>query len=369
MDSILEQIQASQRNFDAFIENGMKLSTYQPLWPGECGDAEYSASKDFNTYVAEYAAAVVGSMIEKNADKPIQNMPTLGQVQGTLGRIGDRWQLDNDRLERLLYLEGRYRDRQANFTAAQRLTEFQKIVDYLFNPFEIAAVSPHKRVDMLYFEGLTNGTLTVDLANNPYGIQWEIDLRIRKYKLSGPIWNLANAATSNPITDIQAAVVDMEARGKIVTRLRMTQKTFNDMVTSEAFTKAFKLNLGSLEVAPSAIIPLDKVNQYFQSVSLPPVSIERKMVTLADGSSVNMFHDNRIVLQVANRVAKVIVADPLDLRLPKPNRNYYTYLDNLVSYYVNDQGRFVENEMWAIPVFGASSTNDFAILLTDQVNS
>nr|GFB65276.1 hypothetical protein [Tanacetum cinerariifolium] len=202
------EILQDKDQFRVFIDENMRLSTYVPLWKSEIPDSEidFSASKQFSTYTAEYGRAIISSMIEKNADKPLKNMPTLGQITGSIGRMGNRWQLDNDRLQKLYEMEGRFRDKSASYTAERRNSEWLKMVTFLFNPYEIAAIAPHKRLDFLYYEGVSNGTLTVDLENNPDGIQYDpIDLKIKKYGVK-VVWNQANASTMDVVGDLRAAV-------------------------------------------------------------------------------------------------------------------------------------------------------------------
>jgi len=368
MESILEQI-TDQDNFDAFIQENMRLSTYVPLWKQEVEDVEYSATKHFSTYTASYTAAMVASMIEKNADKPLTPMDALGKITGSIARMGDRFQLDNDRLETLLQMEDRFRRRETNFTENQHKSEYSKIVAFLFNPYEKAAIAPHKRLDMLYYEGLSNGTFTVNLANNPQGIQLPtaIDLGIQKYGATGAVWNVGNAATMKPIEDINAAVRAMKAKGRIVTRLRMSQNTFNTLTASNQFNTGVKLTLGSIEVNPVGLLSVDLANRYLVGLGLPPISIEEHYVAGRDGAVFNMFKDDRIVMQCAPQVAKMVISDPLELRLPLPNRVYSSVEDNLISQYITENGRFCEYEMWGLPVF--SGAENFAIIQTDTLQS
>src|SRR5690606_38621617 len=173
MKTILQEI-SEERNCDAFIQEQMKISTYKPEWKKEM-DTDYSVSGAYNEFVGEYAAAQAGSIIAKNADKPLREMPDLGSITGTIGRLGDRWHLDNDRLDKLMQLEGRYRGRARNFTNEQKAAEWQKVLKFLFNMYEPAVIAPHKRLDLLFYNGLSDGKYEVTLANNPDGVQWELD--------------------------------------------------------------------------------------------------------------------------------------------------------------------------------------------------
>ena len=88
-DSIIEQL-LEPKFFDAFIRENMKLSTYKAEWKNEM-NTEYEAAKVYQANVAEYAAAMVGSVIDGHAEKPTHQMPTLNQLSGSIAHMADEW--------------------------------------------------------------------------------------------------------------------------------------------------------------------------------------------------------------------------------------------------------------------------------------
>ena len=95
MDSILKRLQ-EPKAFQAFIEESMKTSTYRPLWKDEITQIDYCAAKVYQSTIADYAAAIVGSVIDKNGEKPVHQMPTVAELTGSIGHMGDEWELDNE---------------------------------------------------------------------------------------------------------------------------------------------------------------------------------------------------------------------------------------------------------------------------------
>lgn len=361
MDRILAEI-LKPKEFSAFIDERMKLSTYAPAWEREM-DTDYSASKSFNEYVGEYSAAFAASVIEKNASKPLQNMPNLGQITGVLGRYGDLFQMDNDRLDHVLYLEDRYRNRAGNMTSEQKKTEFNKVLKYLFEPFERAAVAPHKRIDQLYYGGLSTGKLTVTLTNNPNGVQWDLDLGVPTVNLASTSVIWSTTGTSKPIQDITARVLAMRAAGKNVVKIQMNNTTFQKMASSTSFNGIFSIEIGKTRVSPSGIVTKDMVNQYLEAAGMPPIEIVDVFILQSNGTAVNAFADDRVVFRTEAAAAKLIIADPLESKDPHPNKVYSTWKDNLISQYRTENGRFVEYEMWALPVF--TGRTDMTIMKVD----
>ena len=362
MKSVLQEI-SEPKNFDAFIQEQMKISTYTPEWKKEM-DTDYTASGSFSEMVGEYTAAQAGSFIAKNADKPLQAMPDLGTITGSIGRLGDRWQLDNERLDKLMYLEGRYRDRAGNFSNERKASEWQKVLKFLFDPFEKAAIAPHKRLDLLYFNGLSNGQYVVNLSNNPDGIQWSLDLKIPTLKLRSSDVLFADAANSDPVAVLQYHTLKLRAKGKVVTKYQMNFTEAQKILESARIKSAFSVDVSKGRVSPSGIVSTEMLNNYFKVVGLAPIEIVDIFIGMPDQTVENAFKDNRIVFRTAASVAKLMVKDPLESKDPHPNKAYSIYEDNLISSYRREEGRFTEYEMQALPVF--NGRNDFAILRTDE---
>lgn len=362
MDSIVQKL-LNQRYFDAFIQENMKLSTYRAEWKDEM-TAEWTAAKMYQANIAEYAAAMVGSVIDKNAEKPTHVMPSINQLFGAISHMGDEWQMDNDRLDQFYQLEGRYHDKQASYTAEQRTAEYRNLIKFLFDPYEKAVIAPQKRVDMLYFEGLFNGTQTVSRANNTKAnVSWTIDLGVKKFQAKVAAWG---TATATPLDDIQAVDDFARSRGKAIQKIRMSRSTFRKMCKSDQIIKAFKIKLAKVDIVPSTIISLADVNTYLESIMLPVISVEKdRFVTLADGKQTNLTVDDRVVFQCAQRVAVLKVADPLQAVDPLPNKTYSTVDYALIGNWRDKKGRFVDYEMWATPVF--TGLYDYFIMETDKV--
>ena len=369
MNSILKAIQ-EPKAFQAFIDENMKTSTYKALWKDEISQVDYEAAKQYKASLAEYGAAVAGSVISKNGEKPVHQMPDFNELIGSIGHYGDQWELDNDYLEQMYYLEGRFRNRVAGYTEAQNRAEYDKLIAYAFRPFERAVIAPHKRLDMLYFEGLFKGTQTVSRTNNTkanVSYTFSLDVTQFKCKYGGAVWT--TPATANPIDDIQRVIDYAETKGRTVLRIRMSKKTFANMCKTNQFKNVFKLNLGRTEVnAAVPMLSVAQINQYFEAVGLPTIVVEpNRFVELPNGTSLNMTADDRVVFQCAPNVAVMKIADPLELVDPLDNKTYSQHDDNLVGYWRDNTGRHTDYDMWAQPVF--TGINNYFILKTDEIDA
>ena len=361
--SFLIEIQ-KPKVFDAFIQAGMRDASYVAEWRNEMGNPEYCAAKAYQAYLAEYSAAMVGSVVDKNAEKPTHQLPVVSEMVGSISRMSDEWQLDNDKLAQFYYLEQRYQDRQnQNYTGMTNAQEREALVQYLFGMFQNAVIAPHKRIDMLYFEGLFEGTQTISKANNPKsGLTASYDLGISKFKALTAKWG---ETTSTPIKDIMQVCDYAGSKGRVVTKIRMSRNTYRKMCASSEVMGKFEMKFTKANVTPT-IVSIESVNAYLESIMLPPIEVETpKYVTLADGTSQQLVPDDRVVFQCTDRVAVLKISDPLEAIDQIPNKTYSMYDGNLVGFWRNDKGRFVDYEMWATPVF--TGKNNFFILKTDEL--
>jgi len=353
MPTILEQIQ-TPKAFDAFVNENMKTSTYKIGWNSEM-DVEYEASKNWAAATADYAAAMLGTVIDKNSERPKRDMPSIGELSGTMARMGDEWQIDNDRLERYLYMESRFRDRSGNLSNEQKAAQYAKIVKYLFNPYELAAIAPHRRILAQYLEGLSDGQITLTKTNNAGGIVWSaaIEVGITKTKLpnGSVVWSTANIATIDVLKALQAAEDLADTNGKVVIKHRVSRATAALIVTSTQLKNTLSYNFGKATAVAGGPVTLDTVNMYLTGIGMKPIEVVNEKGVLSSGAVASMFKDGRIVTMCAPKVAVLKVSDPLEAIDPVPNKLYTSFNDNLVSQWRSEKGRFVGYEMFAFPAF------------------
>lgn len=353
MPTILELIQ-KKKNFDAFVNENMKTSTYKVGWDKEMS-VEYEASKSYQAATAQYAAAMLGTFIDKNSGKPKHNMPSIGDITGTIMRMGDEWQMDNDRLERYMYMEGRLRDKQPTLTKEQYQAQYSSLVKFLFNPYELAAIAPHRRILATYWEGLSDGQVTLTKTNNEGGVIWDAALpngiSKKNLRATDVVWSAANLATMNVLGVLQYAEEVADATGKTIVKYRVSKATAALICQCTQLKSLIGMTIGTLKTATSPMLSIDLVNTYLTGLKRAPIEVIEDKGTLKNGTSVSMFKDGRLVAQCAEKVAVLKVSDSIESIDPHPNKVYTTFNDNLVSQWRNEQGRFVAYEMYAYPVF------------------
>jgi hypothetical protein len=362
--NLITEITSQPLGFQAFVDEQMKKNTFIPEWKGENVEIQYSASKSYREIISEYAAAAVGSIVSANAAKPTHELPTAGEITGAISRMADEWQLDNAKLDEFYFLQARYNDRFATYSDTLKAAEASKLADALFNNFDKAVIAPHKRIDLLYFEGLFNGTQTVSTANNAKSsVSYSYPTGAHKEGVA-VLWS--DKDNADALADIEAETNRLASIGKTVIKVRMSKRTFRAMCATKKLKEGITQVGTKGRVTGTGILGIDVVNEYFESAQLPTIQIEKdRFVTLPDGSTTNLVPDNRVVFQCADTVAVIKAADPLEIADPLPNKQYAQYEGNLVGLWRSERGRFVDYDMYAVPVF--VGRNNYSILAVDEV--
>lgn len=340
--------------FSAFINENMKNSTYKVAWNEEMS-VEYEASKSFAELTAEYAAAMVGTVIDRNSPRPKRDMPSVGEISGTLARFGDEWQISNDRLEKYFYMEDRYRQVSKNLTETQKNDQYKNIVKYLFNPYELAAIAPHRRIWAQYLEGLSDGQVTLTKHNNEGGLVWKTALPIGIQKnilrAKDEIWSENTLETMDVISVLKYQETLANSAGKSVLKHRVSDATASLIEQCKQFRDLIGLKMLNIQTSTTPGISLEHINNYLNSIRIAPIEVVKEFGTYANGTTFSLFKDGRVVSMCAPRVAVLKVSDPLEAFDPIPNKVYTSFFDNLLSQWRDSKGRYVAYEMFAFPAF------------------
>lgn len=354
--SILEFIQ-DPIAFGAFVDENMKNSTYKVGWDAEM-TVEYEPSNNWSAATADYARAMLGTVIADNADRPKHDMPSIGEISGTLSRMGDEWQMDNERLKRFYYMEDRYRRTLPSLTDTQKNAEYKRLVQYLFEAYELAAIAPHRRILAQYYEGLSDGQVTLTKLNNDRGVIWSQPLPngIKKFNLraSDTVWNNTTLESMDVLAVLQYIEEEADKAGKTVIKHRISKGTAALICQCDQFKKIIGTTFSTHKTDVTPGIGLNTINQYLASINgtgFAPFEVVNEIGTLVDGSSFSMFKDGRISAMCTDRVAVLKVSDALEYLDPVPNKVYTSFNDNLISQWRNEKGRYVAYEMSAFPAF------------------
>lgn len=304
-------------------------------------DFEQTSSRTFKTYYGTQTGVVMGSVIDKNAQKPVRERKTIGSGFGEVASLGDKFQLDNDRLDMLRQLIDQY-------NAKSMGTTINTIVDYIIDDVRQATLAPHKRMDKFVGDLRSTGAASVTLADNPRGIEL-IETIL-------PVCKLAPDATDvkNFITYLQQKVQQLRGSLGSFAVMEMSYKTFTTRIlASTEFRNTYRMILSDAEVAMAGgLITVDMANKVLTGIGLPPIRVVEDYVDMPDGTSVNTFRDDKVTLLPTDKIGKMRWHVPYEITDPVPNK-VYTNLEGgqFISSLRTDEGRFLEYGCEWIPEF------------------
>jgi hypothetical protein len=304
---------------------------------------EETRSRFFPTYYGTITGVTAGSIIDRNARKPLRKRRNIRHGVLSVAFLGDRYQLDNDRLDKLQELIKKYDAAGSNQGAV-----VEEIVNFMVDDLRQVLLAPHKRMDMMVGALRSTGTAKVNLSNNPNGIELiDIDLPVTKLKPVGE-------DVSNFVTYLERQIEELNIKIGRPIVMEMTRKTFvNNILGSSEFQNTYKMILSGAQVAMSGgLITAPMVNQVFTGIGLPPIRIINEYVAQPDGTNASTFADNRITLLTTENLGRIAWHEPYEAVDPIPGKTYTRFEGGgFVSNVRTEEGRFMEYGCEWIPNF------------------
>lgn len=323
-------------------------------------DFEETKARVFKTYLGTVTGVVAGSVIDRNSNKPLRERKSLGSGYGEVAYLGDRYQMDNDRLDMLQSLIDKFNvakpgDQQVVLT---------EIVNYITDDMRQVLLAPHKRMDIVMGDLRSNGKTSVKMADNPDGIEL-LDMTLPALRLKP-----GNDVKDNFITYLQQQVQGFASTIGRFSVMEMNRATFNKNIAgSSEFRNTYKMIFGSAEFATAGGLLTDTMaTQVFTGIGLPPVRIVEELVTKSDGTKACTFKDNRISLLTTDKIGKMMWHTPYEVVDPIQGKTYTRseggmYISNIRT----DEGRFMEYGAEWIP--NIKAPQNIAIIDLDDINT
>lgn len=273
--------------------------------------------------------------------------------------MGDRYQLDNDRLDMLRILVNKF---NAAGTTGQKAV-LDEIINYIVDDYRQVLLAPHKRMDIVLGALRSDGKAEVDVDTNPQGTAI-IDIELPVKKVAPALGDKAKF-----ISYLKAKIEDFRTTIGAFVVMEMSRKTFNQcIVGSEEFGDFYKMIFSQREVSVSTgLITSDMASQVFTGIGLPPIRIVEDLVALPDGTNVQTFKDNRISLFSSTNLGRMMWHTPYEVTDPVPNKTYVQSAGGMyISSFRTDEGRFMEYGAEWIP--NITSPQKLVIFDLDTMN-
>lgn len=323
-------------------------------------DFEETKARVFKTYLGTLTGVTAGTIIDKNSGKPIRERRSLGSGYGEVAYIGDRYQLDNDRLDMLKSLIDKFNVAKT----ADQTVAMNAIINYIVDDMRQVMLAPHKTMDIVIGALRSNGTAEVKNGNNKEGIEL-LDMKLPVERITP-----AKADKAKFISYLKAEIEKLKVKFGTFAIMEMSRTTFNNsIVGSDEFATSYKMIFGNAEFAVSGGLMTEAMaTQVFTGIGLPPIRIVEERVRLNDGTYHQCFMDNRITLLQGNKIGKMMWHEPYEASDPIPNKTYTRseggmYISNIRT----DEGRFMEYGAEWIP--NIANPNQIVIFDLDEMNA
>lgn len=323
-------------------------------------DFEETKSRVFKTYLGTVTGVTAGSVIDRNSNKPLRERKSLGSGYGEVAYLGDRYQMDNDRLDMLQELINKF---NAAKTADQSAA-LNDIIAYITDDMRQVLLAPHKRMDLVVGDLRSDGKASVKVDDNPQGIEM-LDMTLPVNRIAPEVGDKEHF-----IQYLMNLVVSLRTRFGNFTSMEMSRSTFiKNIVGSGDFGDFYKQSFNQKEVQIAAgLMSSEMASTIFQGLGLPSIVINEDMVELADGTFKNVFQDNRISLFTAPKQGKMRWHTPYEITDPIPGKTYTRseggmYISNVRT----EEGRFMEYGCEWIPELTAP--NKITIIDLDTMNA
>lgn len=309
-------------------------------------DFEQTMSRTFKTYLGTVTGVTAGSIIDRNSNKPLRERRSIGQGYGEVAYLGDRYQMDNDRLDQLKSLIDKYNQAKT----ADQIAAMNAIIDYITDDLRQVLLAPHKRMDLVVGSLRSTGKAEVKLADNPQGIELlDIELPVKYYT---PLVGEQDKF----ITYLKTLIESLRATIGAFSVIEMSRSTFNKYIIGAAeFGTNYKMIFGGAQLASAGGLMTDAMaNQLFTGIGLPPVRIVEEYVATTDGGSVSTFADKRVTLLQSDKIGKMMWHEPYEASDPIPGKVYTRSEGGMyISQVRTEEGRFMEYGAEWIPNIAA----------------
>lgn len=317
-------------------------------------DFEETKSRVFKSYLGTVTGVTAGSVIDRNSNKPLRERKSLGSGVLEVAYLGDRYQMDNDRLDMLQELVTKFN----NARTADQQRALNDIINYIVDDMRQVMLAPHKRIDLVDGDLRSDGKASVKVDDNPQGVELlDIELPVNRVTPT-------TGDKDHFVAYLMNQIVELRTKFGMFVSMEMSRKTFiNSIVGSKDFGEFYKQSFAQREVQiSSGLMSSQMATTIFQGLGLPPIVINEDMVELADGTMKQVFKDNRISLFTTAKQGKMRWHTPYEITDPVPGKTYTRseggmYISNVRT----DEGRFMEYGCEWIPEY----TNPNKIVIFD----
>lgn len=328
---------------DAVIDRVLQTRKDKIYWR-QYGSFRKTETRVFKTYLGTVTGVVAGSIIGKNDQKPIRERRSLGSGYTEIAYLGDRYQMDVDRLTELQDILDKF---NASNTGDQGAI-LSEIIDFIYDDYRQVLLAPHKRMDIVVGELLMTGKAVVHLADNKENIEL-LDISLPLAKLTPE-----QSDKLQFVSYLKAKIEELSSSYGMFSKMIMSRSTFNkNIVGCKDFGDTFKMILGSSQLyVGGGLITSGMASEVFTGIGLPPIEIKEDYVEDQSGNNVQIYANDKITLLPQDEVLRMRYHRPYVVTDPVPGRNYSISEGSMaICNYRDEEGRYMEYSAEWIPEF------------------
>ena len=308
----------------------------------------------FKTYMGTQGGGIAGTVIDRYAGKPVRKRHALTRGFGEGACLGDAYQMDNTRLERLTWLIEEYNTLSIQSSNTDAISaKMDEIVNFLVDDVRQCMLAPMKRLDIMLGDLRFNGSTKVNGKANKQGVSVDT-VKLPIYKKVA-----ASADKDNILSWLENEFVDkVRSKGMIFATAEMNRHTFNKRIaSSKEFQSKFTMKFGDMEFNTGGIVTPDMVNRLIESVGMPwRIRIKDEYIQTSESEMVNAVPDDKIsflpMMADNTKLGFMRWKKPYEMTDKVNDGRAYQEIEDgrgFISSKRTDEGRFMEYGFEAIP--------------------
>lgn len=358
---------AEGQNIQALIDNQLQLLYGQSKWRQYLDWGIPQIELTFATAIGRSRIEAAASIVDPDAPAPLRSTGKLEKLEGGIPTMKEKFALKQEDYRKLRSLQS---------LPISDQTRLNMLIQYLWNAVQNAATSTDRRIDIMFFQGVSNFEIDINVLNNPDGVDFgTLPLLAKGYqkRTVQALWYNVDGTpnlSADPFKDIENVVTFAgKTFGRVFSEIWIEQEKwfqFKNHPTVKANISGYQ-NPGS---NAKFVVTEDSINEYLRANKLPAFRIINERIGIEkDGNieTTNPFNVNNLVFVPAGKLGIVHNALAIETMEPVQGINYANFDRTLVSQWRdNDPWReFTQAELNAFPAL--EQIDGIYILQTDVV--
>jgi hypothetical protein len=326
------------------------LDKFAPVWFEKfftMGSPQQSLT--YTSALGTSRVEAAASVIARGSASPLRSRVALAKLSGEIPVISEKFAMKEDDMRNFLIMQ------QLN---TSDVAKKQQLLNYLFDDVKKAGDSIFKRLDYIALEGLSTGSNTMTVTNNPDGIIFNtaLDLGLPSANKVNAAVSWATAATATPITDIETIQAAASAKGRSIAKILLHPTSWSYFRKTkeviDSLAGFFSLAKGTM------VATLDKVNEFLAANRMPIIEIVDVSIGIEkDGviTASNPFSATNAVFIPSGPLGEIKNAFAIEDLKPVPNISYAKLKNATISKWSSNEPwqEFTKAEFNAFPVIEA----------------